>query len=151
MPAKIVAHTISAARLWDRGKSYKSRGVKRVADGSIRTCSQPRKRNTGQRRSANCAAAMSQASEVRGASGLDANPTAKWPMNMPELRPKNTGWAADRGRFFERDADHRQSIKPGSTLPDHQGAVGHERPMQMWNTAGDALVFLPQVRARRHS
>src|SRR5215469_4527924 len=56
--------------------------------GTMRTCSQPRSRNTGQSRSRNKGAASSVAREVRGANFLAAKPTAKWPMNMKSEAPE---------------------------------------------------------------
>src|SRR5579871_2069333 len=106
--------------LCDQGKSYKSSGVKRVAVVSIRTCSNPKSRNTGQRMSASCGATSNQASDVRGATRLDANPTAKWPMNTGKLRNQHTGWCGESSPV-ECDANHGQLRKDTSTLPDHRG------------------------------
>src|SRR6516162_9836544 len=87
MPENTVAQTAHMRRLCDQGKSYRSNVLKRVMPGTERTCSQPRMRKKGQRRSLRSGAARSSASDVRGANFLAAKPTAKWPMNISERLP----------------------------------------------------------------
>src|SRR5579863_8575446 len=86
MAPNAVAQTHNISKLCDHGYETKSKGVKRVLPGSIRTCSQPSSRKKGHRISATWGAASNTASEVRGANRLAAKPTAKCPMNMRRSR-----------------------------------------------------------------
>lgn len=66
----------------NEGKYSRPRGTKRVLPGSIRTRSQPNSRNQGHNKSESKGAASNNASDVRGAYFLAANPTAKRPMKI---------------------------------------------------------------------
>src|SRR5262245_8755354 len=56
--------------------------------GTMRTCSQPKRRNIGQSRSRKTGAAISTAREVRGANFFAAKPTAKCPINIRSETPE---------------------------------------------------------------
>src|SRR5579871_2275856 len=77
----------------------------------MRTCSQPSRRKKGQRMSLRSGAAMSHASEVRGANFLAANPTAKWPMNMSRLPEKLTGSRHGKKAFEKKLETAKQSVQ----------------------------------------
>jgi hypothetical protein len=79
-----VAQIKHISRLCDQGKYSRSKGTKRVLPGSIRTRSQRNSRNQGHSKSESKGAASNNASDVWGAYFLEANPTAKCPMNMGE-------------------------------------------------------------------
>src|SRR5260370_6757074 len=82
MRANALAQTAHISKLCDQGKYSRSKGTKRVLPGSIRTRSQPNSKNQGHNKSESKGAASNNASDVRGAYFLAANPTAKCPMNM---------------------------------------------------------------------
>lgn len=77
-----MAQTAHISKLCDQGKYSRSKGTKRVLPGSIRTRSQPNSRNQGHNKSERKGAPGNNASDVRGAYFLAANPTAKCPMNI---------------------------------------------------------------------